>query len=111
MSTDADPDDRRSENSARVSLFIDEVHGGPMIVPTADDMDVFDLGELVADRLEANGRVTLPDRDDWPAQGERQPLGEVYWDDRGIPTVLTRDETVVTFTRNGGVDTVYDRPA
>jgi hypothetical protein len=75
-----------------------------MVVPADDDVSTFDLGDLVADRIEANGKVTLPDDD--VAPGDRVDLGVVYWDERGIPTRLVRDDDTVVFTDNGGVYSV-----
>lgn len=99
--------DRTEVDHARVSVFKEDApHGYPMVVPTDDGVSVFDLGDLVSDRIEANGRVTLPD--DVEA-GERRELGVVYWDSRGIPTRLVRDDDVVHFTPDGGFDRVEDR--
>jgi len=100
---------REEVGNARVSLFIDEVHGDAMVVPADDDVSVFDLGDLVSDRIESNGKVTLPDPDDRPEKGEREPLGTVYWDERGIPTRLVRENDVVTFTESGGFDELRER--
>lgn len=107
----AKPTERTEVGSADVSLFTepnhyDEDYLSHIVVPTDDDVDVFDLGDLVADRIEANGKATFPD--DRPAEGERQPLGTVYWDERGIPTRLVRDDDVVLFTEDGGVDDVRE---
>lgn len=96
-----------AENSARVSIFVEDTEAGyPMVVPTDDDVSVFDLGELVTDRIEGNGRVTLPD--DLPEAGEREFLGTVYWNERGIPTRLEREDDVVHFTESGGFDRIEE---
>lgn len=99
------PTDRTEVDHAAVSVFVEDApHGYPMVVPTDDDVSTFDLGDLVADRIEANGRVTMPDVD----AGDRVELGVVYWGEDGIPTRLVRDEDVVVFTANGDVEEVVD---
>ncbi len=100
---------REEVGHARVSLFIEEVHGDTIIVPTDDDVSTYDLGELVSDRIISNGKVTLPSPEDRPAKGGREELGVVYWDDRGIPTRLIRDDDVITFTENGAFDEIRER--
>jgi len=98
------PTDRTEVDHATVSAFkTDEPHAYTMVVPTDDAVSTFDLGDLVADRIEANGRVTMPD--DVEA-GERVELGVVYWDKDGIPTRLVRDDDTVVFTDNCGVYSV-----
>lgn len=108
-SNDEPTDDDRTEiDQADVSLFRDETPIGSylMVVPTDDGVGVDDLGDLVADRIEANGKVTFPDDVDLDGF-ERTPLGTVYWDENGIPTRLVRDDDVVVhFTDTGGVDRV-----
>lgn len=100
------PTDRTEVDHARVSVFKEDApHGYPMVVPTGDDVSTFDLGDLVADRIEANGRVTMPD--DVEA-GDRVELGVVYWDNDGIPTRLVREDDVVVFTEDGGFDRVVE---
>lgn len=113
MVRNTEADDRTEVDHARVSLFTEPSHyddepAYTMVVPTDDDVSVFDLGDLVSDRIEANGRVTMP-ADTHPEEGERRDLGVVYWDSRGIPTRLVRDDDVVHFTPDGGVDRVEDR--
>lgn len=101
--------DRTEEDHARVSVFVEAnetEYAHPMVVPTDDDVSVFDLGDLVTDRIEANGKVTLPD--DLPDEGDRDELGTVYWDERGIPTRLVRDDDVVYFTEDGGFDRIEE---
>lgn len=113
MSLTYDSENGRTDvDSAKISIytepnFHDELYLNRMVVPTDDDVSVFDLGDLVADRIEANGGVTFPD--DLPAEGERKPLGTVFWDQRGIPTtLLLEDGGAVLFTPDGGVDDVVD---
>ena len=107
MSDNDTSDDGRTEiESAAVDLFMAD-DDYPMVVPRDDDVRPGDLGRLVADRIEANGAVTLPDPSDRPDAKERQPLGTVFWDLNGIPTRLDLDDGgVVHFTESGGVDRV-----
>jgi hypothetical protein len=96
-------DDRTEVDHAHVSLFTEPGEWGQTFVtPTSDDVSVFDLGELVTDRIESNSAETFEDLA--PEPGEKTPLGVVYWDSRGIPTRLVRDDDVVYFTPNGGFD-------
>lgn len=93
---------RNEVGSADLDVIVDGEDDYPMAVPAEDDVTVFDLGDLVLDRVEANGRVTMPD--EAPARGERESLGTVHWDANGIPTRLVREDDVVYFTEGGGFD-------
>lgn len=112
MSVKINDDERTEIESADVDLFTepnhyDEDYFSRIVVPTEDDVSVFDLGDLVADRIEANGGKTFPA--DLPDEGERTFLGTVYWDERGIPTRLVREDDVVFFNANGGFDRIEER--
>ena len=92
--------------SILVSEEVEDLDGYAMVVPTDEDVDFRDLGDLVADRIEANGRVTLPDSDQRPDHGEQMYLGFVTWDSNGIPIRLERlDDSGISveFNANGGV--------
>lgn len=110
--TDPEDTNRETIDTAAVSLYAEPDHYDEgwvnyMVVPTADDVSVFDLGDLVTDRIEANGKVTIPDTDDRPDEGETQDLGVVGWDSNGIPVWLRRTNgDVVHFTADGGFDRV-----
>ena len=101
---------RTVAGKAHVSILVSEeagdLDGYAMVVPTEEDVDFRDLGDLVSDRIEANGRVTLPDSDQRPDPGEQTPLGFVTWDENGIPIRLERLDgsgLSIEFNANGGV--------
>lgn len=101
-----DNNKRNEVDSAEVKVYVEPPHEGEefphkMVLPV--NRDIMDMGELVSDRIEANGRVTLPDN---LADGETRKLGTVYWDESGIPTRLVRGDDVVHFTENGGFDRI-----
>lgn len=104
---------RAVAGKAHVSILMDDVPdvgSYPLVVPTDDDVDQFDLGDLVGDRIEGHGKVTLPDPEQRPEPGERMYLGLVTWDGDGLPIRLERLDVSLSieFDENGHVLQVTD---
>lgn len=103
---------RETVGQAELAILIEEYDSQgntqTLVVPADSDLGVMGLPELVYDRIEANGRVTLPDLSDRPQPGDRQYLGSVEWDSNGIPITLELPDKTVYFTDSGGVDYVEE---